>query len=499
MRPAAVLPQILLEDVCRLPEARVDIAETDLVGGDDVGRELLADRRGFRGLTHVGHEALQLVFDVDERRGILGNITRVCDDHRDRLADVGHLAVGECEGPGLVEIEAGIRVPHHAAVDHHLGDVVERQHRVDAGNGQGCFLVDAPDQGVRVRTAQERNMNRVGEMDVVDEASSAAQERLVFEAESAGADNGGHENDPMPLLGDGRRQVRALDRSHVLRYRLPHSPPRRRAAPARHWTLRRRHPSRRRDSCFVPAQSAPSRPDQEHRQGSSPGRCRRPRGADARRHRQGDGPPPHGAALEFRLQSRQGLGLRTRQRRGVLRRRAGRDDRRRLALYCRGCRGAHQRRIRVAGLRGRRASGREIRADPQGALDQRHHHLQGRFRRCRRGLQEGGTRLQAGSVAAPRRGAFDRGARHDCRIPRRGRRYHGPFLDAEGPRSPADADLADGLRREPARGRARHRRRLRRQALRVFRRGCAGCGLEAAEALAEMDRGPARVLHQRRA
>ena len=61
----------------------------------------------------------------------------------------------------------------------------------------------------------------------------------------------------------------------------------------------------------------------------------------------------------------------------------------------------------------------------------------------------------------------------------------------------ADADHADGLRREPARRRARHRRRLRRQALRLFRGRRRGGGGEAARPLDQMDRGPPRVFHQR--
>jgi aerobic carbon-monoxide dehydrogenase large subunit len=55
------------------------------------------------------------------------------------------------------------------------------------------------------------------------------------------------------------------------------------------------------------------------------------------------------------------------------------------------------------------------------------------------------------ALAASRRCAFDRGARHDRRGARRRRRHHRAFLDAEGARPVADADLADGLRPEPAR------------------------------------------------
>ena len=147
----------------------------------------------------------------------------------------------------------------------------------------------------------------------------------------------------------------------------------------------------------------------------------------------------------------------------------------------------------VADVRTAKDSG----ADPPRALEQRHHHLQGRVRRRRRGVRQGRACVQAGAVAAPRRGAFDRGARAARRAAPGRRRHHGARLDAEGARSAADADLADGLRPEPARRRPRHRRRLRRQALRLFRGRRRGGGGEAARPLDQVDRGPPRIFHQR--
>ena len=61
----------------------------------------------------------------------------------------------------------------------------------------------------------------------------------------------------------------------------------------------------------------------------------------------------------------------------------------------------------------------------------------------------------------------------------------------------ADADLADGLRPEPPRRRPRHRRRLRRQALRLFRGRRRDGGGEATQPLDQVDRGPPRIFHQR--
>jgi hypothetical protein len=76
-------------------------------------------------------------------------------------------------------------VPHHAALNHHLRDVVERQYGMDARHGERRFLVDAFDDRVRMWAAQERDVMRTGDVDVVNETPCAAQERFIFKAKGA--------------------------------------------------------------------------------------------------------------------------------------------------------------------------------------------------------------------------------------------------------------------------------------------------------------------------
>ena len=197
MRRAAVLPQLLLEHVRGLGERRLGVAEAHLVCGDDVGVQLAAHWRSGRGLSHVGDERLDVVVDRDQRSGVLGEVAAVRDHQRHRLADVADLAVGERVEPRLVERHAGVRDPHHAAVGHHLGDVVEREHGMNAGQSQRHLLVDALDQRVRMRAAHERDVQQVGQRDVVDEAALAAQQRFVLEAIDAGANQEGMANFPL--------------------------------------------------------------------------------------------------------------------------------------------------------------------------------------------------------------------------------------------------------------------------------------------------------------
>ncbi len=113
-------------------------------------------------------------------------------------------------------------------------------------------------------------------------------------------------------------------------------------------------------------------------------------------------------------------------------------------------------------------------------------------------LQQGRARLPRGALAASRRRPSDRRPR-DCRGRAR-RRRRGLGVDPEGARPVPVVDRAARFRREPAaRGDPGRRRRLRSQALRLFRGHRRGGGGQAARALDQMDRGSARAFHQRRA
>jgi hypothetical protein len=173
----------------RLGERRVHVAELDLVGRDHVRGGLAPHRRAVLRGPHVGREGQGLVVHHHQRGRVLGDVTVVRHDNRHRLADIAGFAGRERERPALVERHAGIGMPHHAAVDHHGGKVVQRQHRVHAGQSQRRVLVDAVDQGVRMRAAHEGRMPGPRHGDVVDEAALAAQEWFVFQAGDAGTND----------------------------------------------------------------------------------------------------------------------------------------------------------------------------------------------------------------------------------------------------------------------------------------------------------------------
>ena len=207
MAGAAMLPEIGVEHVRGLGEGGVGIAEIHLVGGHGVGVELLAHRwrTGRDRLAAIRDRRQEIVVDVDQRGGVLGDIAAVGDDDRDRLTNVRHLAVGEREAPHAVERRAGIGMPHHAALGHDRREVVEGEHGVHARQRQRGILHDAADRGMRVRAAHEAGMQHVRHDDIVDEAALATQERRVFDAVDARPDQRSHgclPRDRLAGLGD---------------------------------------------------------------------------------------------------------------------------------------------------------------------------------------------------------------------------------------------------------------------------------------------------------
>ena len=190
MGGAAMLPEILVQHMGGLAEGRLGIPIGDPVGRDDVGFELAAHGRriGLRGLAAVGGRRQRLVIDLDQGGGVLGEIAVVRDHERDRLAHVGDLAVGEREGPHPLERRSGVRVPQHAPLRHDRGQIVEREHGMDARRRQGGGFRERADERMGMRAAHERHVQDARQHDVVDETSAPAQQGVVLEPGNARSD-----------------------------------------------------------------------------------------------------------------------------------------------------------------------------------------------------------------------------------------------------------------------------------------------------------------------
>ena len=187
MPGAAMLPEVLVEDMRRLVEGGLGVAEGYFVRGDDVGVELAADcgSARFGGLAAVRGGWQHVVIDLDQGSRVLGDVAVIGDDDGDRLADIGDFAVGERERPHPVERRPGIRVAHHAALGHDGGEVVESQHRVDTGEVKRGSLRDAANCCMGIRAANEARVQDARHHDVVDEAALPAQQGCVFETRDA--------------------------------------------------------------------------------------------------------------------------------------------------------------------------------------------------------------------------------------------------------------------------------------------------------------------------
>ena len=117
--------------------------------------------------VHHGRQMVEVGLDQLER--VLGDVATVGDDHGDRLADVVHLVVRE-------EVLC-LRVRHRRVRDHERErDVVlpEIGVRVDGGDARVRARprdVEPSDPRVRERAAEERDVERLVRLDVVDEAA----------------------------------------------------------------------------------------------------------------------------------------------------------------------------------------------------------------------------------------------------------------------------------------------------------------------------------------
>jgi hypothetical protein len=161
-------------------------------GGQIVG-DIVMDARGggIQRALEPADGGQGLVHDVDQLRGILGDVATVGDHEGDELADVadavgrerplgarmGKVRVGDQERTGLVQ----------------LPDVAGGQHQVHAGQRPGPCRVDANDPGAGMRAPEPGRVQDTSRIDVVNEAAATPEQPLVLVARDAGPDKaGGH-------------------------------------------------------------------------------------------------------------------------------------------------------------------------------------------------------------------------------------------------------------------------------------------------------------------
>jgi hypothetical protein len=148
----------------------------------DVVRPLVVHARRARRnrLHHVDDRGQRFVIHLDQRRDVLGFRAGRRDAHRDRLADLAHLAPGE-----------DVLRRRAEALERRVGDDRLHAGEVVDGEDRGFVAGGSPhraDARVRDRRAHERDLQHAGEAQVGDVLAAAAEEAPVLLAAETSAD-----------------------------------------------------------------------------------------------------------------------------------------------------------------------------------------------------------------------------------------------------------------------------------------------------------------------
>ena len=181
----------LHREPCHTVDAKA-IAKHDLGGGDgrlDVGAARVRDQEvrlqhvlelrstGFESLDRVDDVRQDVVLDLDEVEGILGDVPIRRDDGDDRLSlperDVTRHREERERRDARERPEDGERLspPHDVVAGENGRHPVERE---------GTGRVDAENPRSRERAPADRHVKRPRRLDVVDEPAETTQETLVF-------------------------------------------------------------------------------------------------------------------------------------------------------------------------------------------------------------------------------------------------------------------------------------------------------------------------------
>ena len=162
-------------------KAGVDIADMAVQFAGDVAlrivdarlRALVVDhwRAGPHRLFRIEHSGQQFVIDGELATAFFRRRLAVRDHRRDALPDEADDAV---EHGGIVRIAAFVLVPRRR--EQFLWRVLECQHRADTGNGKRLIPTYRRDPGVRVRRAQQLEMQQPGRRDIHRVARGAADD-----------------------------------------------------------------------------------------------------------------------------------------------------------------------------------------------------------------------------------------------------------------------------------------------------------------------------------
>ena len=193
MRAAAMLLELHADAARRARERVGDVAVRLPELGQQIAGAGGMDARCARreGLPAVRHRGQRLVVDGDQRGGVLGDVARLRDHHRHRLADKGDLVLGKDERRDIGRQLRRAKLQRKPLLRQQRRQIGEREHRMHAGISLRGPDVDAAEFGMRMRAAHECRFEHVGKTQIVDEAAGTREQGAILEPLDGVADKTG--------------------------------------------------------------------------------------------------------------------------------------------------------------------------------------------------------------------------------------------------------------------------------------------------------------------
>ena len=176
-------PEILGHDLRRRGERALDVPKVDAGFGNNVVRTIDSRprRAWLNGRTRIDNSRQCLIIEIDRRCRVLGQCPALRNNENDRLTDIGHFPFDEHRQID-VEINPSARDGDWDSVAGVAGAQIRiRKDRPHARHPAGALEPDVPDQSMRNRAPQKVSMQHAGQMNVIDEASLATQQRRIFD------------------------------------------------------------------------------------------------------------------------------------------------------------------------------------------------------------------------------------------------------------------------------------------------------------------------------
>ena len=180
---AAMLPELVLEDMRGVGEGGIDIAVCELERGQYIGAErgVRSRRAVFDRRAAVADRRQRIVMHGDRGGSVFGDVAGVGDHHRDWLADIIDFGARQ-HVLGAQRRNRRIWQQHrHRLAAHRIRQIVGGDDGVDAGDRQRRFGVNVEQARMGIRRADEAGVQHAGQFHVVDEAAAAGQQRRIFE------------------------------------------------------------------------------------------------------------------------------------------------------------------------------------------------------------------------------------------------------------------------------------------------------------------------------